>query len=61
MIDNYLLWKETIWNLELAKLHDQRFDQYWKEKMKVRSLINAMSKDQWLDIFYGGATQTPQR
>jgi hypothetical protein len=61
VFDTYLLWKETIIDLNLAKLHDQRFDQYWKEKMKVRNLINAMSKDSWLDIFYSGFTQTPQR
>jgi hypothetical protein len=61
VFDAYLLWKETIIDLNLAKLHDQRFNQYWKEKMKVRNLINAMSKDQWLDIFYSGFTQTPQR
>jgi hypothetical protein len=61
VFDAYLLWKETIIDLNLAKLHDQRFDQYWKEKMKVRNLINAMSKDQWLDIFASGYTQTPQR
>jgi hypothetical protein len=61
LFDTYLLWKETIIDLNLAKLHDQRFDQYWKEKMKVRNLINAMSKDQWLDCFYANFTQTPQR
>jgi hypothetical protein len=61
VFDAYLLWKETIIELNLAKLHDQRFDQYWKEKMKVRNLINAMSKDEWLDIFYSQFTQAPQR
>jgi len=61
MIDAYLLEKETYWIPELARERPMRFDQYWKEKMKVRSLINAMSKDFWLDIFYSGSTQTPQR
>lgn len=61
LFDAYLLWKETIIDLNLAKLHDQRFDQYWKEKMKVRNLINAMSKDTWMDIFASSYTQTPLR
>jgi hypothetical protein len=61
MIDMYLLEKETYWIPELARERQMRFDQYWKEKMKVRNLINAMSKDQWLDVFYGSFTQTPQR
>lgn len=61
MIDNYLLEKETYWIPELARERQMRWDQYWKEKMKVRNLINAMSKDQWLDLFASNYTQTPQR
>ena len=61
LFDAYLLWKETIIDLNLAKLHQQRYNQYWQEKMKVRNFINAMSKDSWLDIFASGYTQTPQR
>jgi hypothetical protein len=61
MIDAYLLEKETYWIPELARERQMRFDQYWKEKMKVRSLINAMTKNQWLDLFYSSFTQVPQR
>lgn len=61
MIDAYLLWKETFWLLELRMERESRKSDYWQEKMKVRNLINAMSKDSWLDIFYANFTQTPQR
>ena len=61
LFDAYLLWKETIIDMNLAKLHQQRYNQYWQEKMKVRSLINAMSKDMWLDIFASGYSQAPRR
>jgi len=61
MIDMYLLEKETYWIPELARERQMRHQDYWQEKMKVRNLINAMSKDQWLDIFASGYTQTPQR
>jgi hypothetical protein len=61
MIDAYLLEKETYWIPELVRERAMRHEQYWQEKMKVRNLINAMSKDQWLDIFYSGTTQVPQR
>jgi len=61
LIDSYLLEKETYWIPELAREREMRHAQYWQEKMKIRNLINAMSKDQWLDLIYSGTTQTPQR
>lgn len=61
MIDAYLLEKETYWIPELVRERQMRHEQYWQEKMKVRNLINAMSKDQWMDIFASGYTQVPQR
>ena len=61
MIDMYLLEKETYWIPELARERQMRHQDYWQEKMKVRNLINAMSKDVWLDLFYSSFTQVPQR
>jgi hypothetical protein len=61
MIDMYLLEKETYWIPELARERQMRHQEYWQEKMKVRNLINAMSKDSWLDLFYSGFTQVPTR
>jgi hypothetical protein len=61
MLDDYLLWKETYWLPGLARERQMREADYWKEKMKVRNLVNAMSVEEWKDIFYGSFTQTPQR
>jgi hypothetical protein len=61
MIDAYLLWKETFWKMDLVRERESRKSDYWREKMKIRDLINAMGKEEWLDIIYGSLTQSPQR
>jgi hypothetical protein len=61
VISGYLLWGETFWQGDLARERESRKADYWREKMKVRDLINAMSFDEWRDIFLSSATQTIQR
>jgi hypothetical protein len=61
MIEAYLLEKETYWTPALVRERPMRFDVYWKEKMKVRNLINSMSYDGWRDVFLNNVTQTIQR
>jgi hypothetical protein len=61
LIEAYLFHKETYWIPELARERQIRFDDYWKEKMKIRGLINSMTVDQWRDIFLSNVTQTIQR
>jgi hypothetical protein len=61
MIHAYLLHKETYWVPGLERERGIREVDYWKEKMRVRNLINAMTYDQWKDIFLSSATQSPQR
>jgi hypothetical protein len=61
MIDAFLLERETYWIPELTRERGIREDAYWKEKMKVRNLINSMSYDQWRDIFLASTTPTIQR
>jgi hypothetical protein len=61
MIHTYLLHKETYWIQGLERERGARETDYWKEKMKVRNLINAMSLSEWQDVFYSSFTQSPQR
>jgi hypothetical protein len=61
MINAYLLHKETYWIPGLERERQMREADYWKEKMRVRNLINSMSYEQWRDIFYSSFTQSPQR
>jgi hypothetical protein len=61
MIEAYLLERETYWIPELAREREMRERKFWSEKQKVRGLINAMSVEQWRDIFYSSFTQTAQR
>jgi hypothetical protein len=61
MLDAYLMLKETFWIPELARERELRDKDYWREKMKIRNLINSMTYDQWHDIFLENITQTVQR
>jgi len=61
LIDAYLLERETYWIPELMRERPMRADAYWKEKMKVRNLINSMSESEWADLFYSSFTQTIKR
>jgi hypothetical protein len=61
MLDAYLLLKETYWIPEVAREREIRDRDYWREKMKVRNLINSMTYNQWRDMFLGSYTQAPQR
>lgn len=61
MIETFMLERETFWIPELIRERPMRHDAYWREKMKVRELINSMSVSQWKDIFYSSFTQSPQR
>jgi hypothetical protein len=61
MIDGYLLVKETFWLPELVRERPMREQSYWSEKMKIRSLINSMSVEEWKDLFYGSFTQAIKR
>lgn len=61
VIDGYLLWKESYWIPQLTRERDDRRMDYWKEKMKVRNLINSMSYSQWRDLFLSNSTQSIQR
>jgi hypothetical protein len=61
IIDAFLLERETYWIPELARERQMRFDAFWKEKLRVRSLINSMSESEWADLFYGSFTQTVKR
>lgn len=61
VIDSYLLYVETFWIESLMKFQDVRFAKYWRERAKVRDLINSMTYDQWRDIFLSSMTQAPQR
>jgi hypothetical protein len=61
MLHAYLLWKETYWLPELVRERESRKADYWREKLNVRGLVNAMSAEEWRDIFYSSFTQSPQR
>jgi hypothetical protein len=61
MIENYLLWKESYWLPEFTRERQMREADFWKEKMKVRGLINSMSEAQWRDLILSTSTQTIQR
>jgi hypothetical protein len=61
MIEAYLFERETFWMPELVRERENRFNNYWREKMKIKNLINSMTVDAWKDIFLGSATQTIQR
>jgi hypothetical protein len=61
LIDCYLLERETFWNTELVRERPMRHDAYWREKLKVRDLVNSMSVNQWHDLFLSDATQTVKR
>jgi hypothetical protein len=61
MIHSYLLSKETYWVPGLERERAMREASFWREKMKVRELINSMSVEEWKDIFYSSMTQSPQR
>jgi len=61
VIEAYLLEKETYWMPELVRERPMRHDAYWREKMRVRDLINSMNFNQWRDLILSNTTQTPQR
>ena len=61
VIDAYLLWKESYWLPEFTRERESRFADYWREKLRVRDLINSMSLSQWQDIFYRSFSQTIKR
>jgi hypothetical protein len=61
MLDAYLLWKESYWMKELVRERDSLERDFQKERSKIRHLINSMSINQWQDILYSTATQSPQR
>jgi hypothetical protein len=61
MIDAYLLAKETYWLPELVRERPMRDQTYWSERMKIRNLINSMSANEWLDLFYSSFTQSVKR
>lgn len=61
MIHDYLLWKETYFVPGLERERQLREADYWKEKMKVRNLVNSKSVEEWKDIFYSSITPSPQR
>ena len=61
LVDAYLLERETFWIPELVRERPMRHDAYWREKLKVRDLINSMSVNQWHDLFLSDATQTVKR
>ena len=61
LIEAYLLEKETYWIPELVRERPLRHEAYWREKMKVRDLVNSMSYSQWRDLILSNVTQAPQR
>jgi hypothetical protein len=61
MIHAYLLHKETYWIPGLERERGIREQDYNRQRMEIRELVNAMTFDQWKDIFLSSATQSPQR
>jgi hypothetical protein len=61
LVDAYLLLKETYWIPGLERERPMRDSDYWREKMRIRNLINSMTFDQWRDIILSTSTQAPQR
>jgi hypothetical protein len=61
LIDSYLLLQETYWIPGLERERPLRDSFYWREKLKIRNLINSMNYNQWRDIILGSSTQAPQR
>jgi hypothetical protein len=61
LIEAYLFERETYWVPGLERERPMRHEAYWREKMKVRDLVNSMSYNQWRDLILENVTQTPQR
>ena len=61
VIDAYLLWKKGFWDgATRGEMADRKKD-YEDEVMIYRSIINRLSYDQLMDIFWGTTTQGPKR
>lgn len=61
LLDAYLLLKETYWIPELVRERQLRQNDFDKERLRVRNLLNSMTADQWRDVIWGTTGQTPQR
>lgn len=61
MIEAYLLERETFWIPELVRERPMRHEEYTRQRQDVRNLVNSMSMQQWRDLIYSTASQSPQR
>jgi hypothetical protein len=61
MLDSYLLWKESYWIKDLVRERQSLERDFQNERNKIRQLVNSMSINQWQDLLYSTATQSPQR
>jgi hypothetical protein len=61
LIESYLLERETYWIDSLVRERPMRHEEYTRKRQDVRNLVNSMSMQQWKDLIYSTASQSPQR
>lgn len=61
VMENYFLWKETYWMTEVAREREYRKQDYIREELKLRGLLNSLSASQWNDLWYGSYTPSIKR
>jgi len=61
MLDAYMLWRSSYWIPPMVREREMLEKDYTKAEAKVRTLINAMTADQWRDLLLSITSQAPIR